>query len=97
MDALSGLRVLVAGDDPALVEAARSGLASEGALAEVCGSAALLFNPEDRAAMTDAIRNVVGDENLRARLRAAGPPHAAAFTWAATARAHLEAYALVLA
>jgi len=38
MDALSGLRVLVAGDDPALVEAARSGLASEGALAEVCAA-----------------------------------------------------------
>ena len=36
MDALCGLRVLVAGDDPTTVEAARSGLAAEGALAEVC-------------------------------------------------------------
>ena len=36
MDALSGLRVLVAGDDPVTVEAARSGLAAAGALADVC-------------------------------------------------------------
>ncbi len=66
-----------------------------GALAEVCGDAALLFDPEDEEAMTDAIRRVSTDERLRARLRAAGPPHAARFTWSATARAHVEAYALV--
>src|SRR5918994_1367949 len=36
MDALRGLRVLVAGDDPTTIEAARSGLAAQGALAEVC-------------------------------------------------------------
>jgi response regulator RpfG family c-di-GMP phosphodiesterase len=36
MDALSGLRVLVAGSDPVTLEAARSGLAAEGALVEVC-------------------------------------------------------------
>jgi hypothetical protein len=38
MDALSALRILVAGDDPRSVEAARSGLAAEGAYAEVCSS-----------------------------------------------------------
>src|SRR5918994_1034523 len=36
MDALRGLRVLVAGDDLTTIEAARSGLAAQGALAEVC-------------------------------------------------------------
>src|SRR4051794_25950482 len=36
MDALAALRILVAGDDPGLVEAARSGLAAEGAYPEVC-------------------------------------------------------------
>jgi HD-GYP domain-containing protein (c-di-GMP phosphodiesterase class II) len=36
MDALSGLRVLVAGTDARTVEAARSGLAAQGASAEVC-------------------------------------------------------------
>jgi putative nucleotidyltransferase with HDIG domain len=36
MDALSGLRVLVAGSDPVTIEAARSGLAAEGASVEIC-------------------------------------------------------------
>jgi len=38
MDALRGLRILIAGDDPVTVEAARSGLVAEGALAEVCAA-----------------------------------------------------------
>ncbi len=36
MDALHGLRVLVAGEDPKRIEAARSGLAAEGAIVTVC-------------------------------------------------------------
>jgi glycosyltransferase involved in cell wall biosynthesis len=66
-----------------------------GALAEVCGDAALLFDPEDVEAMTDAMRRVTGGGARRERLRAAGPAHAAGFTWAAAVRAHVEAYALV--
>jgi glycosyltransferase involved in cell wall biosynthesis len=66
-----------------------------GALAEVCGNAALLFDPEDSEAMTEAMRRVTSDDALRARLRAAGPPHAAVFTWEATARRHVEAYGSV--
>ncbi|CAN5216078.1 hypothetical protein BH20ACT16_BH20ACT16_03160 [soil metagenome] len=66
-----------------------------GALAEVCGEAALLFDPEDREAMTEAMARVTSDEKVRGWLRAAGPPHAARFTWQETARLHLEAYALV--
>jgi HD-GYP domain-containing protein (c-di-GMP phosphodiesterase class II) len=38
MDALNGLRVLVAGDDPITIDAARSGLAAQGAHAEVCSA-----------------------------------------------------------
>jgi putative nucleotidyltransferase with HDIG domain len=38
MDALTGLRVLVAGDDPITIDAARSGLAAQGAHAEVCSA-----------------------------------------------------------
>ena len=68
---------------------------SRGALAEVCGDAALLFDPEDRDAIADAIGRVTREEPLRARLRAAGPGRAAGFTWAAAARRHVEAYALV--
>jgi glycosyltransferase involved in cell wall biosynthesis len=66
-----------------------------GALGEVCGDAALPFDPEDVDAIADAIRRVTGDAALRSRLQAAGPRRAAAFTWAATARGHVEAYALV--
>ena len=66
-----------------------------GALAEVCDDAALLFDPEDGAAIADAIRRVTSDEALRGRLRAAGPARAARFTWRAAARRHVEAYALV--
>ena len=66
-----------------------------GSLAEVCGDAALLFDPEDRDAIADAIRRVTTDETLRARLRAGGPARAARYTWAAAARRHVEAYALV--
>jgi glycosyltransferase involved in cell wall biosynthesis len=66
-----------------------------GSLAEVCGDAALAFDPEQPEAITEALRRVTTDETLRARLRAAGPPRAARFTWAQTARRHFEAYALV--
>jgi glycosyltransferase involved in cell wall biosynthesis len=68
---------------------------ARGSLAEVCGDAALLFDPEDRAAIADAIRRVTTEETLRARLRAAGPARAARYTWAAAARRHIEAYAFV--
>ena len=64
-----------------------------GALAEVCAGAALLFDPEDVEAIADAIGRVTADETLRARLRRAGPAHAAGFTWQAAARRHAEAYA----
>ncbi len=66
-----------------------------GALAEVCGNAALLFDPEDVEAIVDALRRVTSDGALRARLRTAGPPHASRFTWEAAAGRHVEAYALV--
>jgi glycosyltransferase involved in cell wall biosynthesis len=68
---------------------------ARGSLAEVCGDAALLFDPEDPDAIADAIRRVTTDATLRARLRAAGPARAARYTWAAAARRHVEAYALV--
>jgi glycosyltransferase involved in cell wall biosynthesis len=67
-----------------------------GALAEVCGEAALLFDPEDHEAVTDAMRRVTSDATLRARLHEGGPPHAATFTWRAAARRHVEAYGVVV-
>jgi glycosyltransferase involved in cell wall biosynthesis len=63
-----------------------------GAVAEVCGGAALAFDPEDVDAIAAAIERVTQDEPLRARLRAAGVERAAGFTWAKTAAAHVRAY-----
>lgn len=63
-----------------------------GALPEVAGDAALLVDPGDHAALADAVRRIAGDRDLRARLAAAGPPRAAAFTWARTAQETLAVY-----
>lgn len=61
-----------------------------GAIAEVAGDAALLFDPDDPDAMAAAIEAVAGD----ASPHAAAIEHAAGFTWEATAAAHLEVYGL---
>jgi len=63
-----------------------------GAVAEVTGDAALRFDARDPAAIAVALHRLAADDVLRRRLRAAGPAHAAGFTWAATARRHAEAY-----
>lgn len=62
-------------------------------LPEVAGEAGLLFDPFDRAAMAAAMGQVAGDADLREELRRHGLARAARFTWAATARAVLAAYA----
>jgi glycosyltransferase involved in cell wall biosynthesis len=64
-----------------------------GAIAEVAGSAALLFDPDDPAAIAAAIEAVAGDTTRRA----ASIERAAAFTWEATAARHMEVYGLALA
>ena len=61
--------------------------AERGALPETCGEAALLFDPADPEAVRAAVLRVVGDEDLRARLRAAGRERAAALSWDRAARA----------
>jgi alpha-1,3-rhamnosyl/mannosyltransferase len=63
-----------------------------GAVAEVTGDAALRFAARDPVAIGAGLRRLTEDDALRARLRAAGPAHAAGFTWARTARLHAEAY-----
>jgi glycosyltransferase involved in cell wall biosynthesis len=62
-------------------------------LPEVAGDAALLFDPHDEAAIASAISRLLGDESLRARLRALGATQAQRFTWERTARLTLESYA----
>ena len=65
---------------------------ARGAIAETCGDAALLFDPEDEEAMADAIRRIAQDDALRERLRAAGLQRAAGFRWDDVAARHLEVY-----
>ncbi len=54
------------------------------ALPEVLGDAGVLVPDGDVPAMVDAVRAVIDDGALRARLRTAGPRRAGAFSWART-------------
>jgi len=64
---------------------------------EVVGDAAILVDPGDAAALRRAMAAVLGDEDLRRKLREAGPRRAAAFTWEETARRTLAVYDGLLA
>ena len=68
-----------------------------GALAEVAGDAALLFDPESVPEIASAIETLVGDDAEAQRLRAAGLAQAARFTWRATAEGTLACYERTLA
>src|SRR6478672_3234349 len=80
MDALNGLRVLVAGMDDRTVEAARSGLAAQGASAEICApEPAAVAAAFGHGRMPAAVLALDGSESvLRAGLDPlgleAGPP-----------------------
>jgi glycosyltransferase involved in cell wall biosynthesis len=52
---------------------------------EVCGDAALYFDPRTAAGISAAIERLVGDAGLREDLRRAGLARAAKFSWAASA------------
>jgi glycosyltransferase involved in cell wall biosynthesis len=67
-------------------------VSNNGAAAEVCGDAALRFDPNSVGEITDSINRVAGDEQLSDRLRGLGITQAAQFTWERTARMHNEAY-----
>lgn len=65
-------------------------------LPEVAGDAALLVDPLDVDALTDALRRLISDESLRASLRQRGLARAAAFTWERAARQLLGVYSQML-
>jgi glycosyltransferase involved in cell wall biosynthesis len=79
-----------------ILEAMQRGLpvacSDAAALPEVAGGAALLFDPRDAGSIRAALERVLHDDELRARLRAAGRTRAAQLTWDRTARATLAAY-----
>ena len=61
-------------------------------LAELAGDRAILVDPTDVAEIAEGLARVLTDPAAAADLVARALPHAAAFTWEATARATLEAY-----
>lgn len=65
---------------------------ARGALAEVAGEAALLFDPESEPAIAGAIRRLIDDAPEAARLAEAGRRRAGAFSWRAAAAGTLAAY-----
>jgi glycosyltransferase involved in cell wall biosynthesis len=63
-----------------------------GALAEVAGDAALLFDPESESEIAASIERLLGDGTERKRLRARGRTRAARFSWAASAAGTVRCY-----
>ena len=70
---------------------------STSSMPEVAGGAALLFDPESPTAIRGAIEQLLGDEALANRLRAAGRVRAAEMTWERTAEATVASYRRALA
>jgi len=65
-------------------------------LPEVAGDAALLVDPDDTAALSDAIASLLSDAALRERLRSSGLQRAATFSWNRTAAETIRVYRQVL-
>jgi glycosyltransferase involved in cell wall biosynthesis len=63
---------------------------------EVAGEAALLVDPTDESAIAQAMISISGDDELRARLGAAGRDRAATFSWTKAAEETLRVYAALL-
>ncbi len=63
-------------------------------LAETCADAVLYVDPYDADGLARELARVAADPALRAALAARGRDRAAAFSWRASARAHIEAYTL---
>ena len=62
------------------------------ALPEVAGDAALLFDPEDQSAVTEAVGRLLRDDELARGLAERGVKRAAELTWEVTANATLDSY-----
>ena len=59
---------------------------------EVANAAAILFDPHSREEMGRALRDLLIDPELRARMERLGLNRAAKFTWERTANKTLEVY-----
>lgn len=65
-------------------------------LTETCGDAALYCSPHDAEELARILATVAADAALRRDLSERGRRHAAEFSWARAARAHVRAYNLAL-
>ncbi len=64
---------------------------------EVAGEAAVLIDPEDTAAIREALAHLLGDEDARERLGQLGPARARLFDWRRTADVTRSLYAAAAA
>ena len=84
-----------------VLEAMRHGLpvacADRTSLPEITGDAALLFDPESTDAIAEAMRTLLSDATLAARLGEAGRRRAEQFSWERAARETLASYERALA
>ncbi|MBM3274302.1 MAG: glycosyltransferase, partial [Candidatus Sericytochromatia bacterium] len=69
---------------------------NRGSLPDVLGDAALLVEPEDVTAISEAIGRVLQDETLAADLRTRGLARAGRFSWEHTAELTYRAYEAAL-
>lgn len=67
-------------------------ISDRGSLPEIAGDAALVIDPDDPAALADALQQVIEDNSLRQNLRNKGMQRAAEFTWQRCAHETLAAY-----
>ncbi len=67
-----------------------------GNLADLAGSAAVLVTPGDATALAEAIGGLLHNQEERARLAAAGPAVASAYSWSHTAEMTVAVYREVL-
>ena len=74
----------------ALAAGIPSACANRDPMASVAGGAALLFDPDDPAAIARAIDRLTQDDELRSQLALRGPERARQFSWEQTARETLK-------
>jgi glycosyltransferase involved in cell wall biosynthesis len=67
-------------------------VADGSALTEIVGTAGVVVPPDDRAAVGEAIARLLADDGARIELARRGLARGRQFTWANTARGHLEVY-----
>lgn len=87
---------LIEGFGLPVLEAMRHGIpvacSDRSAVSEVANDAALLFDPLDQTAVTEALRRVLADETTRRRLVERGRRRADEFSWRRTAVETLQSY-----